>query len=405
MPDSGLSRRDVLQRGALLAGAGLLASSPSAAAAKRHPLTPTPEFAPVQPVGQDRDLVLGCIGVGGRGTLLMHCVLGAPGTQIAAVCELKPHRLKAALDLVEKHRGNKPDAYTGDPYAYRKLLERDDLDGVVVATPCDLHAPMYLDCVKYKKNFYGEKPAAITRRMADRLVAEVPKAGVVAQIGFQRRCSPRYQDGIRRIHNGEIGEIIDARAAWDNDGGPPRGWLGHRARSGDWMLEQACHTWDVLNWVAGSLPTRAFGLGRKDIYVDPEIEPDRDVTDFYVATIEWPGMQVRYSHTWGTPRIRETYEPFFGVYERILGTKGGADLPTGTVYFRGKDAKPLKLHPDEGDQSTLSIRSFLDAVRKGAVPQSTVANGRDATLVGLLVRKAVDEERVVEMGEILGARS
>lgn len=401
MSDFDFSRRDLLSKGARLAGAGLAANmlSCTAAGMKEVPLTVTPQQAPIKGLGENAPVRVGCIGVGSRGTGLLGCVLNVPNVTVKAICDVKRKNLERAVKMVEDKQGHTPDASggDGDKRAYLKLLARDDIDAVVLATPCYLHGPMYLDCCKAKKNFYGEKPMTITRADADKLVAEVPKAGIVAQIGFQRRATKQYIEGIKLVHDGEIGDIIDAYAAWDNGGGPLRGWFGDHTLSGDWMLEQACHTWDVLNWVAGDLPLAAYGAGRRDIYIDAKEEPRRDVTDFYVAMIVYPKMFVRYSHSWGTPPDGR----FGGVYERIIGTDGGAALEAGEFIPRVGDKPRKKVGEGEGDHTQLSINHFFECVRAGRVPNSSVGNGRDATLVGLLVRKAVYERRMVTMDEIL----
>lgn len=396
---SDFSRRDVLQHGALLAGAGLFAGLPACTpgAIRRFDLTAEIAQAPIKGLGENAAVRVGLIGHGGRGGGLLGHALKCPGVKVTAICDMTPDHLAKGIERVKEAQGHTPDAYGDDPYAYRTLLAREDIDAVIIAVPCDLHAPMYLDCAKAGKHFYGEKPAAITKTDADKLVAAVPKAGIVGQIGFQRRASVRYHEEIKLIKEGLIGDMLNGHAAWDNAWGPLRGWFGHMKRSGDWMLEQACHTWDVLNWVTGTLPVAAYGAGRADIYVDPEKEPDRDVTDFYVATVIYPNLNVRYSHSWGAPNDGR----FIGVYERIVGTLGGADLETGDIIFREKDKPAQKIGEKEPNHTQASIDHFFDCVRKGQVPNSTVFNGRDATLVGLLIRTAVREERFVTMEEIM----
>lgn len=398
MSENDVSRRDVLGQGALLAGAALAAGMLTGceAGGKAMSLTSVSEGKSIRPLGAGAQVRVGFVGVGGRGSGLLKDTLDAKGVTVKAICDLNPDRLKNAVNLVKEKQGHQPDTYTGDEKAYLKLLGRDDIDAVVLATPCYLHAPMYLDCAKAGKHFFGEKPAAITRAQADALVAEVPKAGVVGYIGFQRRASKRYHECVKLIRNGELGDVIQTTAAWDNAGGPLIGWFSFRAKSGDWMLEQACHTWDVLNWVAGKLPVAAYGAGRRDIYLDRD--PQRDVTDYYVATLLYPGMPVRYSQSWGCP----ANEMFSGVYERVYGTKAAMDMESGRIfYFREKDTPVRNIEPDEGGHHRMAIHQFYELVRKGEQAPSNVFNGRDATLVGLLVRKAVDERRVVTMDEIL----
>jgi predicted dehydrogenase len=208
------------------------------------------------------------------------------------------------------------------------------------------------------------------------------------------------------IHEGIVGDPIDGRAAWNNGWGPiglpsegGRVWLGRRQRSGDWMLEQACHTWDVLNWISGALPEAASGEGRQDIFTD--IDPDRNVTDFYFALLRFPKkFLVDFQHSWFTPH--KEGGRWSGVFERVAGKKGGIALDEGKIFPRD-DKGEVQDVPGEGKDTTpQSVNAFFECVRTGQKPPSGVENGRAATLTGLLVRKAVYERRWVNMNEITG---
>lgn len=398
--ETNLSRRDVLGRGAALAGAalaaGVLGSRAAAEQGAALDLSAAREWKPARALGENATIRVGFVGVGGRGTGLLKDSMKDKGIAVKAICDLNAENLAKAVALVKEQQGHEPDTYTGDDHAYRRILDRADIDAVVLATPCFWHGPMYLDCARAGKHFFGEKPAAITLADADALCREVPRAGIVHGIGYQRRSSKMYNESVKLVHEGELGDLIQAYAAWDNVNTPRIGWHSSRAKSGDWMLEQACHTWDVLNWVVGKLPIAACGYGRKGVY--EKQDPGRDVTDYFVASIEYPGMAVRYSHSWGIPN-----DPRFnGVYERLIGTKAALEMESGhVIYYRDKGKPVRKIPPDTMGHHEKAIRDFYNCVRKGEPFPSTVMNGRDATLVGLLVRQAVDEKRVVTMAEVL----
>ncbi|MHC5540662.1 Gfo/Idh/MocA family protein, partial [Singulisphaera rosea] len=144
---------------------------------------------------------------------------------------------------------------------------------------------------------------------------------------------------------------------------------------------------------------RAFGSGRRDVFADRQ--PARDVTDHYSAQLEWAdGFHVSFFHSWIAPAD----DRFTGVTLQVMGTSGGLDLGTGTVTYRDKGKPREAIHPGNQPDTRFALQSFLDAVRareSDASPPVTLAEARDATLTGLLVRKAVDEGRVVTMDEIL----
>lgn len=395
------SRRELLTESVqAVSAAGLLLKGRSAFAAE------TAGSAPRR-VEPDRPVRLGLVGVGGRGGALLRAALEYQRIRIVALADPDREHREKALELIQQRTGQKPEVYTGEE-DYLRLIARDDVDAVLLATPCHLHARMYLACFDAGKHFYGEKPLSIDARDADRLLeAQKKNPGVVAQIGFQRRASETYRDGIKRLRDGIIGPPISGRGSWNNPWGPLGGkgskgtsfWFGRRELSGDWMLEQACHSWDVLCWAMGEMPVAATGMGRRDIFVD--VDPGRNVTDYYVAHIEFSsGLIVNFEHCWFCPNNDE-YR-FQGTYERLAGPKGGIDLTEGKIFFRDQEAKPIILPRPQssGDMSILAMKAFLDAVRDGTQPISGITNGRQATLTGLLVRKAVDEKRRVTMSEI-----
>src|SRR5437867_8893185 len=77
--------------------------------------------------GIDKKIRVGFIGVGDRGTALLHVALSYPQAEVPAVCDIDSVALKRAQDIVEKARGNRPEGFDKDPHDYRRLLARDDL--------------------------------------------------------------------------------------------------------------------------------------------------------------------------------------------------------------------------------------------------------------------------------------
>jgi hypothetical protein len=98
----------------------------------------------------------------------------------------------------------------------------------------------------------------------------------------------------------------------------------------------------------------------------------------------------------------DTQGYFSGIFERVLGPKGGMNMPDATFYPRDPNGEKVQLgEPRNGDATPASVASFVNTVRAGGKPCSTVVNGRMATLCGLMVRKAVYERRRVTMEEIM----
>jgi predicted dehydrogenase len=345
-----------------------------------------------------RPVRLGLVGLGNRGTTLLRTLLDLPGAEVVALADLEPrHRLRAQ-GIAEKAKGTRPAAHE----RIEQVLGRADVEGVVVALPCDLHAAAYRDALAAGKHLYAEKPLALTLVECDALAAEAARhPDRAVHVGFQRRSNPRYREGVELIHRGELGDPIEAHASWVSSNGPVDGhdgWLARRARSGDWMVEQAVHVWDLFRWIAQGAPARAFGQGRRDVFA--RLQPGRDVTDHYTVQLEWPdGFHATLRHSWVSPAD----DAFTGISQRLVGTAGGLDFGTGAVTFRDKGRPRLSLHPGNLPDTRFALQAFLDAIRAESPtpPPVTLTEARDATLTGLLVRKAVDERRVVTMDEIL----
>ncbi len=411
---SATSRREFLATGAKTAAVIGAASNLAWAAA----LEPKAGPAPAK-VKSDQIIRLGLIGVGGRCTDLMNCTFkdktNANNVKVVAIADPNAANVtKFTAKLKELGVVDTPEVYPGENDWRDKLLAREDVDAVVIAVPCDMHAQMYVAAFAAGKHFYGEKPMCIELEEVNAVVqAQERNPHVICQIGFQRRSSSFYQPAVKAIHEGICGEIFEALGAWRLSGGPlglPNSgtqiWFGRRKRSGDWMLEQACHTWDVMCWVAQDMPVAASGVGKRGLF--KHIDPDRDVTDFYVAHLEFPnGMICDFEHNWMCPQYDDEKRLFTGVFERFTGNKGAVSLgewPTDATFYPrdGKD-KVIKFAETFPNDTVESIQTFYRCVRESKPAPSNVTNGRMATLTGMLVRKAVYENRRVEMKELLGA--
>jgi myo-inositol 2-dehydrogenase / D-chiro-inositol 1-dehydrogenase len=277
---------------------------------------------------------LGVIGLGTRGTSLLRTFLEIPGASVVALCDAEPkHRLRAQ-GIVEKARNERPEAYE----EIGRLLERTDIDAVAVALPCDRHLDAYSGAIRSGKHLYAEKPLGMTVAECDRLIAEAARAPELAvHVGYQRRSNLRYREGVEKIQRGDLGPLIAGTATWVSSNGPMNGhgdWLAHRARSGDWMVEQAVHVWDVFNWLAGGPPVQAFGHGRRDLFARQQ--PTRDVTDHYSVQLAWAsGFHVSFLHSWAAPAD----DRFTGATLQVMGAEGGLDFSSGALTFRDK-ARP-----------------------------------------------------------------
>ncbi len=350
-------------------------------------------FARLHAAGNEDRIRVGFIGVGGRGSHHLRTVLDFPFVDVVAVCDIRAGACARAQEAVSKAGKEKPVAYDD----HRKLLDDRNVDAVVNATPPDCHARQYLDTLAAGKDLYGEKPMCITPEECDAVAAAAEKAKNHLLVGFQGRYSPRNREGVRRIHAGELGEVMEMHSAYLASFGPLRGWQSKRAQSGDWAVEQAVHFFDLMNWIFKATAVSAFGWGRKDVFT--EGEPDRDVTDYYAALLKYPGEAiVNWQHSW----LRPKGGVFDGVRHQVLGRKGGIDLEKGIVSFVEQGRATENLPADGGDPTRLAHADLFECIRSGKKPFSNAVNGRDSVLTALLVREAVDRGQCVRFEELYG---
>jgi hypothetical protein len=104
---------------------------------------------------------VGIIGTGGRGTSLLQNLLGAD-IAVSALCDVLPEAAKKAAGMVEKAGQKTPTLYTQGDHAYEALLERDDLNLAIIATPWNWHTPMAVAAMQRGKHVATEVPAALT---------------------------------------------------------------------------------------------------------------------------------------------------------------------------------------------------------------------------------------------------
>lgn len=182
---------------------------------------------------------MGCIGLGGRGTVNLKTFLGQPDVQIVALCDVDAgstryedawHRgLGPAQETVEQHYAAQrtSGSFRGvEAYRdFRQLLARDDLDAVCISTPDHWHAPMVVAAARAGKDIYCEKPLSLTIRDGRAMVDAVNRYGRVFQCGSQRRSDAKCRRSCELVRNGRIGRLHTVRV-----GLPGGHWIRSNAK-------------------------------------------------------------------------------------------------------------------------------------------------------------------------------
>jgi predicted dehydrogenase len=407
-----LSRRSVLRQTSLgLTGAAVAATAP------------LPLVHAAGPPGVS-EIKIGLIGCGGRGTGAVLDALGAAtkviypsegyhtedvaeGAKIArsnikvvALADVFEDRLdksrselaKLGIDIARNR------CFTGFE-AYLKLLEIPEINYVILATPPHFR-PIHLKAaIEAGKNAFMEKPAAVDApgvRMVIEAGELAAKKGLGIAAGAQRRHQKSYQETIKRIKDGAVGDILYAKAYWN--GGQIwvvdrestwsdmewqiRNWNYFTWLSGDHIVEQHVHNLDVMNWVLGAHPVRAVsGLGGRQARVG---DRQGHIYDHFAVEYEYPGGISVFSQC----RQIGGCENIVG--EAVIGTKGTSNCADriegkGSRWrFRGASTSPYQQEHQDLIASILAGNPINEA---RAIAESTLTGiiGREAVYSGQAV--------------------
>lgn len=184
------------------------------------------------------------VGLGKMGISHLSMANGSPHMAVTAVCDTAP----LVGGMIEKYCGI---AAVGD---YDKLLARDDVDAVVIATPTRVHEPMIRAAFSAGKHVFCEKPLTLSPDVSDELAAEATARKLVAQVGYHNRFVGTFAEAGRLIGAGVLGRVrhIHAEAY-----GPvvlrPQGktWRSTAEAGGGCLYDYAAHPINLMNWYAG----------------------------------------------------------------------------------------------------------------------------------------------------------
>ena len=319
---------------------------------------------------------MGIIGCGNRGTRVISSMLEHTNINVIAMADLFEDKLlnaKISLDERNVKKGfseiPKSNTYIG-PEAYLRLLENNDVDAVLISSPAYTHPGFLEAAVSAGKHVYCEKPVAPDVEGCKRVerVGNRIKDKLSIVVGFQIRHASPYVEMVKRIHRGDIGEIVSGELHYISSGNSIKNIEGisfdearirnqyhFRALSGGILLDQGIHMLDVCNWTLKSHPESAVGIGGK-----------KGTPDFGDT---WNNFQVlyRYADNINVSLHSTQVGPKFGdVCARFIGTKGIAEAHyTGGVFINGEnmwDSGVVKCATQELTQAQRSAGVFLSSL-------------------------------------------
>jgi len=267
---------------------GFLGAMTAAVAAPQ--IIPSGVLARAGRPGANERISLGHIGVGGMGNghLGRGLAFGELGSvQVAAVCDVDQQRLAASVKRCADA------GVSVDPYAdYRSILDRDDIDAVVIATPDHWHAVQTVHACEQGKHVYVEKPSSVTIREGQAMVDAARRHGCKVQVGAQGRSGMPAFYTCQAIRNGLVGKVtkvdcwhyanpVDSNPVPDSDPPPELDWdmwLGplrwrpynrrYCHRTFRWLLEsgggqirdRGAHQFSTILWCLGADDQVSFSV-------------------------------------------------------------------------------------------------------------------------------------------------
>jgi predicted dehydrogenase len=370
------------------------------------------------------------IGTGIRGNEILTSWITHEDSAVVALCDVASDRLeKTAATLAAA--GQKADTY-GD---YRRILERKDVDAVVVATPDHWHGPMTVEACQAGKDVYCEKPVAHQIAPCFAMLDAAREHKRVVQIGLQQRAWPHFQDSARLLREGLIGvpnHVVMAPPVGRGGGGqpspaatpeaPPKTlnwemfqgpaprkpfvpqrlrWRGFYDYGGGNVTDWGVHLVDVMHWFLDLDTKTPLVVQAAAQYVRSAPDPER-VPDTYAVTLQYEKLVATLSNAalFGLHNEPWWGNYFFGDQALLLVNRDGYEVrprpaPTAPVEGAPKPPSPLQIGFGEEkivpmtDVTARHIRDFLSCMRSRERPRADIAIGVNSTLPTLLAIESI----------------
>ena len=233
-------------------------------------------------VAPSNRIVMGCIGVGGKGTGDMRAFLQKKEVQIVAVCDVYADRSSRAANEVNEKYDNRDCAAYND---FREITARDDIDAVTIGTPDHWHAIPAIMAARAGKHIHCQKPLAHDIGEGRAICSVVKRSGVIWLTGSQQRSQHKFRFICELVRNGRIGKVhtveVGLPTRWQQTCGPqaiqpvPQGldydmWLGpapwaayteKRCQSLGWRWIYDYASGLITDWGAHHLDIAQWGMG------------------------------------------------------------------------------------------------------------------------------------------------
>jgi predicted dehydrogenase len=336
-------------------------------------------------VAPSERVILGGIGIGNRGTYDLECFLEQKDVQFAAVCDIKEAQRTKIKKKVDEKYGDQNCATYRD---FRELLDRSDIDAVLIATGPNWHATAAMNAAKAGKDMYCEKPC--TKNIAQSLILKdtMRRTGRVFQAGTQRRNLPHFAFACELARTGKLGKLTKVYAH-------P---AGMQALMSGWLPAETEPNKDVVDWdmYLGPAAWRPFNARQLDGF---NFEKGGGFIGAFNGggVLEWGSHCVDLCQwavgdcpppvVYDPPKAGELVARYENGTELIFREKGWIPLGSCPVRFEGESgwveagdsgklvlSSPALLAGREvaeigGYPATFHVRDFLDCVKTRSQPK------------------------------------
>jgi predicted dehydrogenase len=331
-------------------------------------------------------VTIGLVGCGNRGMYVSGLFAKNENARVAGFNDIYEDRFQAAA---ARYSGAKRYNQLDD------MLNDKSIDAVLIATPAFLHPEHFERAVKAKKHIFLEKPAGVDAPGCHRVLKAARAADPTKRISmdYQQRYGKDYRKAHAVVKSGELGRVLQVRAAWMG-GGPPiksghpadqeriRNWFFYRELSGDILIEQDCHNIDVVNWFMGKHPIRVSGYGSRlsrtsigDIYDNLACTFQFEDGTIFSYTANQFGNMVGYSD----------------VSETFVCEKGSVNVSR-RGYKIYRDRKPVEEAETKYDITMDNVNEFVEGVRTGKLENAALW-GAESTLIAVMALTACTSGR------------
>ncbi len=317
-----MKRREFIMAGAALGATSLLAATPSWAARRR--------------------VRLGMIGTGMRGQVLLKELLRRGDVEVVALCDIDPAMLKGATDMVAKMDKPMPKLYgsDGDQHAYRRLLQQRGLDGVIIATPWEWHAPMAIDAMQAKVAVGCEVVAGITLQDHWDVLKTQLETGTPYML-LENVCYRRdVMAALQMVRAGLFGELVHLQGGYQHDLRAVKFNVGHGDKPWEHGVEFGEKGWSEARWRT-----------EHSVQRNGELYPSHGIGPCAMYT----GINRGNRFT----RINSFASKARGLHEYTVAESGGTTHPSTQVKFKLGDIVTTTLACENGETILLQHDTSL----------------------------------------------